>query len=307
MAEEIKNGKAKRKRTWGDRRDARLVKPPGLQSIMGYLWPKRTDCEVYLHDTLDITDLMAWLEKKNAEHPDYKTTVFHCAITGLARMVRERPLMNRYIQGYRTYERDEISLSFIVKRRFADGAEESLMLLFPEDDDTLDTISKKIVGNVNETRKSEHSTGGIDSVIDAFAKIPMPLLALAIRIIRLMDFWDVNPKILTDGDTHYTTILASNLGSIGSPAVYHHLANYGTNSIIITIGAYYKDEVFIPDDSPEGGHREVRTLIDIGATLDERIADGFYFVRSLNLIKHIFRNPDLLERPLAEPSGYEYK
>ena len=40
----------KRKRRWGDRRDARLVKAPGLQTIMGYLWPKRTDCEVYIND-----------------------------------------------------------------------------------------------------------------------------------------------------------------------------------------------------------------------------------------------------------------
>ncbi|MBR2123381.1 MAG: 2-oxo acid dehydrogenase subunit E2 [Lachnospiraceae bacterium] len=296
---EQKSGK---KRKWGDRRDARLVRTPGLQSIMGYLWPKRTDCEVYMHDTLDITELMEWLDKENASHPEYKTTVFHCAITALARMVRERPLMNRYIQGYRTYERDEISLSFIVKRRFADGAEESLMVLVPEDDDTLSSISRKIVGNVNETRKSEHSTGGIDSVIDAFAKIPMPILALAIRIIRYLDFWGINPKILTDGDTHYTTILASNLGSIGGPAVYHHLANYGTNSIIVTIGTYYKDEVRMPD-----GTKQLRTLIDIGVTLDERIADGFYFVRSLKLIKHIFRNPDLLEKPLGEHSGFVYE
>lgn len=294
--------KTKRKKKWGDRRDARLVKTPGLQSIMGYLWPKRTDCEVYMHDTLDITELMEWLDKNNASHPEYKTTVFHCAITALARMVRERPLMNRYIQGYRTYERDEISLSFIVKRRFADGAEESLMVLVPEDNDTLSSISRKIVGNVTETRKSEHSTGGIDSVIDAFAKIPMPILALAIRIIRLMDFWGVNPKILTDGDTHYTTILASNLGSISGPAVYHHLANYGTNSIIVTIGTYHQDEVRMPD-----GTKQLRTLIDIGVTLDERIADGFYFVRSLKLIKHIFRNPELLEKPLGEHSGFEYK
>ena len=34
----------KRKRHWGDRRDARWVKAPGLQTVMGYLLPKRTDC-----------------------------------------------------------------------------------------------------------------------------------------------------------------------------------------------------------------------------------------------------------------------
>lgn len=291
------------KRRWGDRRDGRWIRnTPGLQSVMAHLMPNRTDCEIYLNDKLDATELMRYLEKKNAEHPDYKTTIFHCAITGMARMVRERPLMNRFIQGRRTYERYEISLSFVCKRRFTDHAEEALMVLVPKDSDTLDTISRKIVGDVKETRKSEHATGGVDALLDSFAKIPRPLLMLVLRIIRWLDFWGVNPKFLTEGDPNYTTILASNLGSIKCPSVYHHLNNYGTNSIMITIGTLHKEELVMPD-----GHKEIRDVIDIGATLDERIADGFYFARSLKLIKHIFENPELLDQPIGEPSGFEYK
>ncbi len=291
----------KKKRKWGDRRDGRWVKAPGLQTVMGYLMPKRTDCEVYLNDTIDATDLIAYLERRNAEHPDYKTTLFHCAVTGMARMVKERPLMNRFIQGYRMYERDEITISFVVKRRFADGAEESLMVLKPGDEDTLDTISRRIVGDVKETRKSEHSTGGIDELLDKFAALPRFVLIVAIRIIRWLDFWGINPKALTEGDPNYTTILTSNLGSIKCPSVYHHLNNYGTNSVMITIGTLHKEEVLMPD-----GSKQIRDLVDIGATLDERIADGFYFARSLKLMKHIFAHPELLERPIGEDSGFTY-
>ena len=293
--------KKQRRRRWGDRRDGRRVKAPGLQTIMAYLWPKRTDCEVYLNDTIDATELLKYLERRNAEHPDYKTTIFHCAVTGMARMVKERPLMNRFIQGYRLYERYDITISFVVKRKFADDAEESLMVLTPTDEDNLDSISKKIVGDVRETRKSEHSTGGIDATLDAFAKIPRPILAVVVRIIRWLDFWGKNPKALTQGDPNYTTILTSNLGSIKCPAVYHHLSNYGTNSIMITIGTLHKEEIIMPD-----GAKEIRDVVDVGATLDERIADGFYFARSLKLIKHVFANPELLEKPLGEASGFEY-
>ena len=291
----------KKKGRYGDHRDAHRVHAPGLQTVMAYLMPKRTDCEVYLHDSIDATEAMKYLEAKNALHPEYKTTIFHCAIMGLARMVKERPLMNRFIQGYQIYERDKISISFVAKRRFADHAEESLLVLVPGDDDTLDTISRRIVGDVAEVRKSEHSTGGVDALLDGFAKIPRPILALVIRIIRILDFWGINPKVLSEGDPNYTTILCSNLGSIKCPAVYHHLSNYGTNSIMVTIGTLHKEEVLMED-----GHKEIRTLIDIGATLDERIADGFYFARSLKLIKHIFAHPELLDRPLGEPSGFLY-
>ena len=291
----------KRKRHWGDRRDARWVKAPGLQTVMGYLLPKRTDCEVYLNDKLDATELVKYLETKNAAHPDYKTTVFHCAVMAMARVVRERPLMNRFIQGYRMYERDEISISFVVKRRFAEGAEESLMVLVPRDTDTLDSVSRRIVGDVKETRKSEHSTGGVDALLDGFAKLPRFVLMVAIRIIRWLDFWGINPKVLTEGDPNYTTILCSNLGSIRTPSIYHHLNNYGTNSIMITIGTLHKEEMLMPD-----GTRELRDVLDYGVTLDERIADGFYFARSMKLIHHIFRHPELLDQPLCEPSGFEY-
>ncbi len=293
----------KKKRKWGDRRDGRWIKDtPGLQTVMAHLMPNRTDCEVYLQDSIDATELMRYLEKRNAEHPEYKTTLFHCFIAAFARMVKERPLMNRFLQGRRTYERDEISLSFVCKRRFTDHAEEALMVLIPKETDTIDDISKKIIGDVQETRKSEHSTGGVDALLDAFAKIPRPLLMLLIYIIRCLDFWGICPSFITEGDPNYTTVFCSNLGSIKCPSVYHHLNNYGTNSIMITIGALRKEQMLMPD-----GSIQTRDMVDIGATLDERIADGFYFARSLKLVRHICAHPGLLERPLNEPSGFDYQ
>ena len=71
---------------------------------------------------------------------------------------------------------------------------------------------------------------------------------------------------------------------------------------MVTIGAYREELVPMPD-----GGFEKRILLDIGATLDERIADGFYFARSLKLIRHICANPELLLQPIGQPSGYSYE
>ncbi len=293
---------ADKKRKRGDRRDGRWVKTPGLQSIMSVLMPNRTDCEVYLHDTIDCTELLRYLEKKNQGKTEEKMTLFHCTVTGIARMIHERPLMNRFVQGGRTYERDEITLSFVAKRRFTDHSEETLMVLTAKDEDTVDTISRRIIGDVREARKSETSSGGIDQIMDNFAKIPRPLLIPVIKLIRILDYWGKVPKALTEGDPNYTSVLLSNLGSIKCPSVYHHLNNYGTNSLMVTIGTIHKEELLMPD-----GTKEIRDVVDIGATLDERIGDGFYFARSLKLIHHIFSHPELLERPLGEESGFEYR
>ena len=294
--------KKKKKRSIKDRRDGRFVKAPGLQTVMAYLFPKRTDCEVYMYKKIDATNLFPYLEKKNKAHPEYRTTLFHATVTAMARMLKERPLMNRFIQGYRMYERDEISISFVAKRRFQDQAEETLMVVKPKDKDNLDSISRRIVGDLTEARKSEHATGGIDELLDKFAALPRFLLIIIIRFIRLLDFWGKNPKFLTEGDPNYTTILCANLGSIQAPAVYHHLNNYGTTSIFVTIGTFHKEEILMPD-----GKKELRTVVDLGAILDERIADGFYFARSLKLIEHIFKHPELLDKPIGEPSGYNYE
>ena len=293
----------KKKRSWGDTRYGRRVKDvTGLQVIMANLFPNRTDCEVCLQDELDVTELLKYVEKKNAQHPEYKTTVFHCVVAAVDRMVRERPLMNRYVQGRRFYERDEVSISFVAKRRFADGADEALMVLVPKDTDTIDDISKKIYGDVTRTREHEHAVDGLDKIMDGLAKLPRPLLMLVVKIVRILDFWGHCPAALSDGDPNYTTVLLSNLGSIKCPSVYHHLNNYGTNSIMVTVGTYHKESKVMPD-----GTTEIRDVLDIAATLDERIADGFYFARSLKLIKHICANPELLDRPLGESSEFDYK
>lgn len=52
--------------------------------------------------------------------------------------------------------------------------------------------------------------------------------------------------------------------------------NYGTNSIMIAIGTMHKAEKIAAD-----GTRQVRDVVELGITLDERVADGFYFGRSL--------------------------
>lgn len=292
----------KRPRKWGDRRDGHWVKDaPGINVVMSCLYPKRTDSEVYLHLEVDITDLLRYIEEKNGPGAEYKTTLFHCIVAIVARAVNERPKLNRFVQGARTYERDEITISFVAKRRFTDHSEEALMVYKAKGSDTLADISRRIVGEVHEMREQKQAEG-LDDILNKFGRLPRPLLMLIVRTVRWLDFWGKVPKVFTEGDPNYTTVLISNLGSIKCPAVYHHLNNYGTNSVLLTIGAMHKTPTVMPD-----GSVQVRDFLDIGATLDERIGDGFYFARSLKLIQYICAHPELLDRPLEEDSGYDYQ
>ncbi len=282
------------KKRFGDRRDARWVRElDGLHAIMPHLMPKRTDAEVYLNAKMDVTDTLSYIEEKNRSEEEYRATLFHCFVMAIARTIRLRPLLNRYISGRRVYQRDEITMGFVVKRRFEDHSEEALMVTAAQEDWTLTEVTRKVVGKVHTVRSQEIQ--GLDSTMDTVGRLPRPIVMFIMWLVRTLDFFGKVPRFLSDGDPNFSTVFLTNLGSIQCPAVYHHLNNYGTNSIMVAIGTIHKEEVFQPD-----GSRQVRDIVDVGITLDERIADGFYFGRSWRIVQYLLSNPELLDRPLKE-------
>lgn len=48
----------------------------------------------------------------------------------------------------------------------------------------------------------------------------------------------------------------------------------------------------------------MRDSVDLGLTIDERIADGYYYAKTVRLFKKLLENPELLELPLSEPVEY---
>lgn len=298
MAEQKEKAK---KRRWGDRKDGAWVRDmPSLNVIMSGLYPNRTDCEVYLKQDIDITELLRYIERKNSGGLSVKMTLFHCFVSMIARTIRERPVLNRFVQGRRVYQRNDISISFIAKKHFSDTGEESLMQYIAKETDTTEDVSRFIVGDVTKMREGDKPED-LNSVIDKVGRLPRPLLMLITKTVRILDFWGKVPKSLTRGDTNYASVLVTNLGSIKCPSVYHHLNNYGTTSIFIAIGTMHKASVTMPD-----GTTQLRDIVDVGATVDERIGDGFYFARSLKLVQHICSHPEILDLPLGESSGYDF-
>lgn len=288
------------KRKRGDRRDGRRIRSlDGLHCIMLHLMPKRTEAEVYLEHSIDVTELMDFVAWKNSGDADYKTTVFHCVVAGIGRVVQARPYLNRFICGRKLYARNDITLSFVAKRKFQDHAEESLMTITAHNDTSLTTISRKITGDVNQLRH-EKGSNDFDAIIDRVGHLPGPILHLFIGLLQQLSAIGRLPEGLTQGDTNHTTVLLSNLGSIQCDCCYHHLNNYGTNSIMVTVGVI-RDVPQLMEDSSVS----VRKIMKLGFTADERIADGFYFAKSLKLLEYLLTHPQLLEVPLGEEIAYD--
>ncbi len=285
---------------FGDRYDAYRVRDiDGLHFYMAYLMPKRTDAEVYINEKLDITELLKYIADKN-KSGERKVTLFHCMIAAVARTVKMRPLLNRYISGKHYYMRKDISMGFTIKKQFTDHSEETLMIYKPKDSENLTAITDRLSPKVKEAKRVDKGQS-VDDILNIVKKLPKFIMYIFMAFMRFADSHGLMPKAFSSVDPNYVTVMLSNLGSIKCDAVYHHLNNFGTNGIVITIGEMHKEQ--LPD---ENGSLSTRDVVNIGVTLDERIADGFYFARSLKLIKHIFKNPELLDKTLGEEIDFEF-
>lgn len=258
------------------------IKSDAMHTIMPYLMNKRTEAEVYQNIKLDVTELKEWVDKYN-EKLDFKLTYFHAFAAVLAKTIYNRPLLNRFIQGRKLYERKDLTISFVAKDKMSDDAEEKLIVLKINPKENALELGRRMAIDIFKTRKE--GTNDMDIALKALASLPRCLLMIVEKIIKILDFYDLLPKSFTKGDSNYSTLLLSNLGSIKCDSCYHHLNNYGTNSIMITIGTIKKEKN--------------RYIVDLGATLDERIADGFYFAKSIKLAQEMISNPTCLEEELS--------
>lgn len=280
------------------RRDGeRVTGLDGYHNILPYVMPKRTEAEVSLTEQFDVTDLVKYMAERN-EKEGTNLKIFHAICTATARTIYHRPRLNWFISGRFFYQRKDITMSFVVKQKFRDDGDETLMLLKVEPDMTFDSVSKLILGDVEKVRKAK--SNDLDKLMNFVGSLPRPFLEVFFGTLRRLEYHGVMPKGLTSGDPNYSTVMLSNLGSIGADSCYHHLSNYGTCSFMITIGKLHKEKKLMYD-----GTWQERDVINCTFTLDERLSDGFYNAKSLRIVKYLLEHPEALAEEIRKPVPVE--
>lgn len=287
-------------RRFGDRRDATLLRDTdALHFIMGIIYPNRADNEAYIAERVNLEPIKAYLAKKNVEGIPFKYTFFHVILTALVKTVTLRPKLNRFYANENYYQRNKITAGFVIKKEFSDGSEEAMALLEAKPDATIDTIHEEIRRQVQATR-NEQKMNTTDNSMDILNKLPRFLSKAAIRFIRWLDRHGWCPDFLIGSDPNYSSVFLSNLGSIRLRSGYHHLTNWGTSSLFCIIGEKKWTPLY-----DQNGLVEMRETVDLGLTVDERIADGYYYSKSIRLFKYLLEHPELLEQPLNTEVEYD--
>ena len=284
---------------WGDRRDGKLLRNiDSMHYIMPLMYPNRCDNEAFVSEKIDLTRINAFLAEKNASAPEYHYNLFQIIVTAMLKVITLRQKMNYFIANYNMYERNEVSAAFTIKKIFTDSGDEALAFLHSKPTDTLDTIHDEIFRQVSFCRGEDNKDPSTASM-DALQKLPLFLKKWLGRGARFLDRHGWMPQSVVATDPYQSSCVISNLGSIKLHAGYHHLTNWGTTSVFCVIGEK-KPRPFYDDN----GNVEMRDSLDLGLVIDERIADGYYYSKTVRLLRYLLEHPKLLEKPLSEPVDY---
>lgn len=254
-----------------DGRPARGV--PAYRRIVPFVLRGRNESAVYFEQSVDLRATLPWLDAVNRTLP-VRATLFHLLLAAIARVLDERPRLNRFVAGRRLYDRDGIWLSFAVKKRMSDDAPLSVVKHRFDPTEPFADMVVRLTDAIERARSNRPSP--VDREVAWLLRLPRPVLDAAVRTLRALDYFDVVPRALFAHDPMYASAFVANLGSIGLDAAYHHLFEHGTCPLFVTLGRIRRAPVVT-----DGDRIEVRPIVSLKFTFDERVEDGLYCARAI--------------------------
>lgn len=269
------------------RKDAKRIKNlDGLSQLLIDLKPNRCDSDVFINQKMDVTELVKYIELRKKKDD---LTYFHAFVTAIGKTMFNRPKLNRFIANRHVYEHNEIIISFVAKVSFDDKSEEVMIMIPINEKDNIYTISEKIKNKVDSFRNKTAKKEGANDAIGTIGKLPNILRVPLVGLLKVLADKGMLPSSLIKDNVYYSSMMVSNLGSIKCGAIYHNITDFGTCSSLTTMGEIKDEEVII------NGKKVIRKMCEFGINFDERVADGYYLIKSVKMLQHIFDNPRLLE------------
>ena len=272
---------------FGFRNDGKqLTKTTARFKLMPNLMKERNDSQVLFTQDI-ITDGMDKYIREKQEQ-GIKISYLDIVFAAVARIIAERPHLNRFCVNGRTYARNSIFISIVVKKSLSDDSEETPLKIEFDGTETIFEVKDKLQNEIAKNKDVEMKNN-TDKTVSALTSVPAFLIKFAMGIIRFLDKHGILPKFLIGVSPFHTSAFITNTGSLGIDAIYHHLYNFGTTSMFFAMGRKKKTYVYVDDELIE------KKCISIAFVGDERICDGYYYASSFKQLSKYLAKPYLLE------------
>jgi len=274
------------------RKDGTYIKDlPYFTRLMPYIMPTRSESCIYFEQDLDVTRALAYVREANArrEPGSRKLTLFQVILCAMARTLALRPRLNRFVSGYRYYQRNQIIFNFVAKKELSDGGAEINVTLPFSPRETLATLPPKVSAFVARVKKGEATDA--DDLNRLLAAMPRFVNRLVFWALGFLDYHNALPLSFTRSMPFYSSVFFTNVGSVGIDAPFHHNFEFGTCGLFCAIGKIRRSRV-----AGEDGQLEERDRVKVTFTYDDRITDGIYCGRAIDLLRSFVESPELLEK-----------
>ena len=256
-----------------------------MYELVPYIMPYRYDASNSVTVDIDLDLMQDYIRKcrKKGINMSHMSII----IAGALRIASQNPFLNRFVMNRKIYARNHFCVSFVTLQ--PGKTSDTVNKLYFSLDDDIFTVNRKVQEAIERTQQPT-SQNALDKLMASLVRIPF-LVGAAVSVLKFIDKYFTLPFSIINISPFHTSLFITNLASIRTNAIYHHLYEFGTTGIFISMGQ--------PERRIEknGETVEEKKIMPLGIVTDERIANGHYYGRCFRELNRYYKNPELLEVP----------
>ena len=256
-----------------------------MYELVPYIMPYRYDASNSVTVDIDLGLMQDYVRKcrKKGINMSHMSII----IAGALRIVSQNPFLNRFVMNRKIYSRNHFCVSFVTLQ--PGKTSDTVNKIYFNLDDDIFTVNQKVQEAIERTQEPT-SENALDRLMASLVRLPF-LVGAAVGVLKFIDKYFTLPFSIINASPFHTSLFITNLASIRTNAIYHHLYEFGTTGIFISMGQ--------PEKRIEknGETVEERKIMPLGIVTDERIANGHYYGRCFRELNRYYKNPELLETP----------
>jgi hypothetical protein len=267
--------------------------------MTAYIMPQRSDSQVWTPQEVDYDKVAEYIQRQREQ--GRAVSFMSIIISAFIRVLSENPEANRFVMNKQIYARNEIAVSFMVlKQDKSAKAEASAVKVKFDPYDTIFDVSGRVEAAIAANRAPGVMGNSTERLVRALLIAPL-LPSLLVGGLRLLDRYGLMPRQIIDASPFHTSLFVTNMASLGINYIYHHIYNFGTTGLFLSLGKISRKARANPN-----GEITIKRVIPLGFVGDERIMNGLAYATLFRAWRRYMENPALLETP-PETFETEYK
>ncbi len=256
-----------------------------MYTVAAHIMDKRMDSMNMITIDIPVDPVADYVHRKRDE--GMKISRLAVLLAAYIRVIDEFPKLNHFIVNSNIYARNELAVGMVVLQGGDITQQGTMSKIYFQPTDNVYKVQERLTTYIDENRK-ENPENGTEKIVAALLSIP-GLLRGGVKILRWMDKHGLLPKSIIDMSPFHISLVITDLASIRTNAIYHHIYEFGTTSVAMAMGINRE----IP--KRKGGEIIHEKCMPLGIVMDERIASGSYFALAFRRFQDYMAHPEKLE------------